>query len=614
MSMETANLSPTEWFENVIGSEILQISEKSLDDKVVPSIENNNDDDDEYRKKRQALCDLRINLMKPLFASQPRFERIYEDCWNELQISKKSSDDRVVPSIENNNDDDDDDDDDEYSKKRQALCDLRINLMKPLFASQPQFEKKCKDCGNGLQISKISLDDRVVSSIENNNNDDDDEYSKKRQAQCDLHMDCMDPLFAEQLQLKKLCKDRWNKFQISKKFLDDRVVPSIENNNNDDDDEYSKKRQAQCDLHMDCIDPLFADQLRFKKICEDEENEFYSSGFTTYTFNSNENDSAYKPDEKANDLEYLINSYGICITCLDLQRYPTSQIMLIINANCPNLDELSLRFKEIKSQDFENCFSIMSHLRCLTIDWQCKNSTIPMTLTKSIEQVGETLEKLYLSCTVEKDIILPDSFAAVFPRLTALEHLTIFDFELSQLLLQSIGEMENLTYLALEHCWSKEYHPSRDSKIIRYPIGNLKNLKRLHIESNYGVEDEFLIKLCNNAKNLNYLHIIGTHITDNGISAIGNLEELEDFDMGLNYDGPQSTKNEFITDKSIQSLFNQKLFSLDISNCRKVTDEGVIQLVKNLPNLDVLFIENTKVTRGAVRRMKELSKRLTINY
>ncbi|XP_044002984.1 uncharacterized protein LOC122848757 isoform X4 [Aphidius gifuensis] len=379
-----------------------------------------------------------------------------------------------------------------------------------------------------------------------------------------------------------------------------------DDNDDEGEDENSKNLKAHYDSRMIRMAPLFISQPRLKKICKDLKNEFLDSCFTTYTFISEEITSVNELHEKPNDLEYLINLCGINLTCLDVTQYPISQIMPIINANCPNLEILHSRFKEIMSQDFKNVFSNMSHLKHLTIEWQCENSTLPMTLVKSLEQIGGTLEILSLACTLKgNDIFSPDSLASVFPQLIALNYLGISGFGLSQLLLQSISKMENLDDLRLYSYWPKN-HPMFDARINMYPIGSLKNLESLYISCDYGVRDEFLINLGHNAKKLKCLEIIGTDITDTGMSAINNLEQLEDFNLGLT--DPTSKKNEFITDESIQCLFNQKLYSLDISNCIKITDKGVIKLVENLPDLDLLFIKNTKVTREAVKKIYELSK------
>ncbi|XP_044005593.1 uncharacterized protein LOC122850527 [Aphidius gifuensis] len=310
-----------------------------------------------------------------------------------------------------------------------------------------------------------------------------------------------------------------------------------------------------------------------------------------------DSDDSSDDDEDSYNFKYVLNLCGFNLISLNLFCYPNSQIMPILNANCPKLWDLAIGFKEIISQDLENCFSNMPKLKLLSIKWQCENSTIPMTLIQSLKQIGGTLEVLKLSCSLqENDLFSPDSLAPVFPRLIALKRLNILQFGLSQLLIQSISEMKNLHFLQLMTSWSKN-HPVLDTRINMYPIGNMKNLKSLVIDCDYGIRDEFLINLCNNAKKLTELDIVGINITDTGISAINNLKQLHHFQVRsiLRFFGPQSLKNEFITDESIQCLSNRKLDSLDISNCVNVTDKSVLKLVENLPNLTDLSIRNTKV-------------------
>ncbi|KAF7996151.1 hypothetical protein HCN44_011057 [Aphidius gifuensis] len=341
-----------------------------------------------------------------------------------------------------------------------------------------------------------------------------------------------------------------------------------DNDNNKVYNKYKQQQRAQYYLRMIRTSPLFASQPRLERICKDWKNDVLSSSFRKYTFRSNENDSVNKIHEKIYDLKYLLKLCGFNLTSLDLSCYPNSKLMPIINANCPKLLNLSFRFKEIISQDFENCFSNMYNLHMLSIYWKCEE-TLPMTLAKSLEQIGETLEVLKLSCCLQgNDLFSPDSLAPVFPRLIVLKRLEIYKFGLSQLLIQSISEIKNLRDLSLRSRWPKN-HPMFDTRINMYPIGNMKNLWSLDIDCDYGVRDEFLINLCNNAKKLVLITVTGTNITDIGMSAINNSEQLHHFDLGLafSYFVPKSSKNEFITDESIQCLFNQELETVNISNC-----------------------------------------------
>ncbi|XP_044019258.1 uncharacterized protein LOC122859641 [Aphidius gifuensis] len=197
--------------------------------------------------------------------------------------------------------------------------------------------------------------------------------------------------------------------------------------------------------------------------------------------------------------------------------------MPLINNNCPNLEALNLGFKEIEIQDFNNVFSNMSHLKALVIIWRCEYSTLPISLVESLEQVGATLELFLLKCfSIKNSYCLPDSLASVFRGFVVLKKLCMIGFEITQPILESIGQMPNLVTLTFIFFWKE--HQMLRNKINMYPIGNLKNLEYLDIDFDYGVTDEFLINLCNNAKKLDYLSIFTTHITDNGINALNNLK------------------------------------------------------------------------------------------
>ncbi|XP_044019667.1 uncharacterized protein LOC122860076 [Aphidius gifuensis] len=393
---------------------------------------------------------------------------------------------------------------------------------------------------------------------------------------------------------------------------------------NDDDDEDEKnfenpimdkekkeKLMAHYDMLMFEMDHQFRVHPHFEKLCEDFRNKFVSSSFTTYIFHDSHYDEDYDEDyyhSERNDLKYVIDLCGPKLTCLDVTSYPNSQIMPLINNNCPNLKQLRLRFKRIESEDFRNVFSNMINLKGLRIQWECENSTLPMTLVESLEQVGGTLKYLFLRNNLKQnDISLPDSLAWIFPKLVALEELGIFGFGLSQPLLQSIGKIENLVNLRLGP-YPENTYPVFDKNITMYPIGNLKTLKILRIGWNCGVTDEFLINLCNNAKQLQRLSIIGTNITDKGIIAFRKLRQLEYLDFCLIdiYSADViEKKNEFITDKSIRSLCNQKLRKLDFSNCLEITNRSVIELVKKAPSLKHLYIKNTKVTFEVVEEISD---------
>lgn len=131
-------------------------------------------------------------------------------------------------------------------------------------------------------------------------------------------------------------------------------------------------------------------------------------------------------------------------------------------------------------------------------------------------------------------------------------------------------------------------------------LGRMKNLEYVTICFDYSVTDEFLISIANKSKNLQYLYISGADISDEGIIALNNLNQLAFFGLNLSRTGK---KNDLITDQSIKSLASKTMKSLDISNCVNIcSDSSIIELIKGLPNLCSLYIKNTKVTLEDVKK------------
>ncbi|XP_044018531.1 uncharacterized protein LOC122859182 [Aphidius gifuensis] len=348
------------------------------------------------------------------------------------------------------------------------------------------------------------------------------------------------------------------------------------------------------------IDAAFEKFPTLEKVCKDWSNNVIDSCFTTFVFEEPSLDTE-EFNIRENYFMNFANLAGRNLRHIDLsEEYASSGIMQCIKTDCQNLKSLCLAFYEVKSEDFENFFSNMSYLKSLVIKWDCEDSTLPETLVKSLEQVGGTLEYFEVqSYSDEIHLCLPYSLASVFPRLIALESLCIEGFQIVQPLFQSIGEMKNLEKLSLECDFLNTFE-------YVYPIGLFKNLTSLSITNYDYITNEFLVYLCNNAQKIIYLTIGGTNITDDGIIALNNLEQLEQFNINLW--GSTVKKMKFITNESIQCLFNKNLRSLWLSNCIKITNISVIKLLENLPNLDTLYVQNTKVTYDVVEEISKSSK------
>ncbi|XP_044019668.1 uncharacterized protein LOC122860078 isoform X1 [Aphidius gifuensis] len=300
-------------------------------------------------------------------------------------------------------------------------------------------------------------------------------------------------------------------------------------------------------LILERLEPILINQPQLNRICQNTNNSFVKSGFLEYVFSTEcYNESI---NEETNDLEYLINLCGSKLLQLHAPGYTNSKIMQSIKNTCTRLQAITLCFREMNSNDFINVFDNIQNLRILRINWGCVNSTLPMTLVRSLESLVGSLKHLQLNRTHADDIFLPDSLASVFHQLTVIDKLYVAYFGLSQIIIQSISGMINLTDINI-FFFKLNNHPLFDENIDMYPIGNLKNLKSLHLYCDYGITDRFLINLCNNAKELTDLNIIGTNISDNGMMAINNLKHLKIMNLNLEKFRFESI-NKLITDQSI---------------------------------------------------------------
>lgn len=88
--------------------------------------------------------------------------------------------------------------------------------------------------------------------------------------------------------------------------------------------------------------------------------------------------------------------------------------MLSIKSNCSKLEKLCLNFNEIENKHFDNCFFKMRYLEILIIRLECENSTLPMSLVKSLEEVRHTLTTFSISSKSKPDQLCPpDSSVSV---------------------------------------------------------------------------------------------------------------------------------------------------------------------------------------------------------
>ncbi|KAK0086387.1 hypothetical protein PV326_005578 [Microctonus aethiopoides] len=127
-------------------------------------------------------------------------------------------------------------------------------------------------------------------------------------------------------------------------------------------------------------------------------------------------------------------------------------------------------------------------------------------------------------------------------------------------------------------------------------LGNLVNLKKLNLSFVRQLEDDNLIHISNNCKQLEALCIdYCNRITDKGIISIVNLPNLQSLNM-------RDLDN--ITDESIGNLSSESLGRLQCDDCN-ITNEGVIKLIKNSRKLWFINLQDTLATKALYPIIKE---------
>lgn len=108
--------------------------------------------------------------------------------------------------------------------------------------------------------------------------------------------------------------------------------------------------------------------------------------------------------------------------------------------------------------------------------------------------------------------------------------------------------------------------------------------------------DSFLIKICNKLKNLTEFQSHIRRLTDVGVLALTNREKSWEKIALDNCHGWCQ-----ITDNSIKKFKNlQKIF---LSNYPKITDDSIIAILNNSPNIEFIHLEKTGITFKTVQHV-----------
>ncbi|XP_044014153.1 F-box/LRR-repeat protein 12-like [Aphidius gifuensis] len=298
-------------------------------------------------------------------------------------------------------------------------------------------------------------------------------------------------------------------------------------------------------------------------------------------------------DRQFRFLKSLLFKCGRYLTKLDLAAYSHCNIVPVINESCPNLLELRIRIEYIDDAILDNAFTRLLKLKVLKIIFQCfktLDTSIPVTLIKSLLNVADTLTELNLSnwsgC-MEDNTNFPEETTSVVSQLKVLETLHIGGINFPQSLIGLILTNSQIKV-------SLDEYKYRQNKLTSQEI--YKRVEKLNI-NNSRVTDDFLYNVANVMRELQTLLIYSTLITDAGIVAISKMTYLRNLDcLGFNN----------VTDSSIKLLKNMVLLILPYSN--KITDESAIKVLENSPELRYIGVENTGVTSEFIKKAEEISR------
>ncbi|XP_044001946.1 uncharacterized protein LOC122848149 [Aphidius gifuensis] len=252
---------------------------------------------------------------------------------------------------------------------------------------------------------------------------------------------------------------------------------------------------------------------------------------------------------------------------------------------CKNLKHLDapgfdVDLAEIKMENWVN----LKNLVYLNTRWQASDAII-----KNIIKYCNNLEFINIDKLNSESII----------KLTKLEKLNYLKFERTndinkEVMVAILDNCKKLKHLVIFGGYEVEASLFDD-------LSKLQYIESLSLASSFKLRDSAMIAIAKNCKLLRSLTIRGCSITSTAHIALTSLKNLKELDL---------LANNNLEDNFIVKLRGIK--SLNCSDCNKLTDAGVIQFIKNNPDLEFLDIRYiTKVTINTIIAADEVSKNRT---
>lgn len=289
----------------------------------------------------------------------------------------------------------------------------------------------------------------------------------------------------------------------------------------------------------------------------------------------------------------ISNPTGACIYQL------TNETVDSIIATCKNVKSLTLgygkyQFDKIINKNWINLGNLV-HLSICAL--------LTLNLAEKLFHYCKKLKYLNLSLIKNKHI----------PKYALMK---ISDLpELEYLILPAMGQISRDAIISIANsCYKLKEFELHVKKVVqsrdRGPLGamstleelaKLDSLERLNLEDIRRLEDNTLIAIAKECENLKYLNIeFCKNITEPALMSLTNLKNLETLFI---------SNIPAVSDNFISQLKGLK--SIKCCNCTNVTDVGLIQFIKNCPDLEHLEIFGIKFTIDTIIAADEETKNRT---
>ncbi|XP_044005802.1 uncharacterized protein LOC122850802 [Aphidius gifuensis] len=226
-----------------------------------------------------------------------------------------------------------------------------------------------------------------------------------------------------------------------------------------------------------------------------------------------------------------------------------SHIMPFVGEYCKNLTSLECEFNENtlvhRAHHFVEAFTQLDKLKSLTITVDSYYYYETVNLCKIINSLPEEINELHVR---SQPLIVEEAITAISNNCKKLIRLEIFSGSI--------------------------YNDPPSSPSVLDKISRLQYLEHLKLCMGKYLKDSTIIAIANNCKNLKSLEIAGcSAITETALVALTKLNNLQKLDVSF-LD---------ITDSFISKLKGLK--ELHCKGCTELADDGIIELIKNNPDL-----------------------------